>query len=70
MDSRKGYLELLLRLLPHIPSEITLHRLWSTAHPDLLVAPRWQSLTGALSQELHRLMVERGIWQGQQAKSK
>jgi hypothetical protein len=61
-----GYMELLLRLLPHIPAEITLHRLWSTSHPDLLVAPRWQSLTGALSTELHRLMTERGIWQGQE----
>jgi radical SAM protein (TIGR01212 family) len=61
-----GYLELLLHLLPHIPAEITLHRLWSTSHPDLLVAPSWQSLTGALSQELHRLMEERGLWQGQE----
>jgi hypothetical protein len=30
------------------------------------VAPSWQSLTGALSQELHRLMEERGLWQGQE----
>ncbi len=68
--SLAGYLELLLRLLPHIPAAITLHRLWSTAHPDLLVAPRWQRLTGALSKDLHRLMTERGIWQGQQINSK
>jgi len=68
--SRAEYLELLLRLLPHIPAKITLHRLWSTAHPNLLVAPRWQSLTGALSKELQRLMTERDIWQGQQANSK
>ncbi|MBV5317310.1 MAG: TIGR01212 family radical SAM protein [Desulfobulbaceae bacterium] len=62
-----GYLELLLELLPHIPADITIHRLWSTAHPDLLVAPRWQSLTGPLSQQLHRLMEERNLWQGQLA---
>ena len=68
--SREGYLELLRRLLPHIPAEITLHRLWSTSHPDLLVAPRWQSLTGELSKELQRLMTEQDIWQGQQANSK
>ncbi len=68
--SREGYLELLLRLLPHIPAAITLHRLWSTSHPDLLVAPHWQSLTGELSKELQRLMKERDIWQGQQANSK
>jgi radical SAM protein (TIGR01212 family) len=58
------YLELLHRVLPHIPPEVTLHRLWSTAHPDLLVAPRWNCLTGELSKVLHRLMTERGIRQG------
>lgn len=63
--SREEYLALLLRLLPHIPAEITLHRLWSTAHPELLVAPRWQCLTGELSQYLQRMMAERNIWQGQ-----
>lgn len=62
--SREGYLELLLRLLPHIPATITLHRLWSTAHPDLLVAPRWDCHTGELSKELHRMMVERDLRQG------
>lgn len=63
--TRQAYGELLLRLLPHIPATITLHRLWSTAHPDLLVAPRWQCLTGELSTQLQRTMVERGVWQGQ-----
>lgn len=63
--ARQAYCELLLRLLPHIPATITLHRLWSTAHPDLLVAPRWHCLTGELSKQLQRTMVERGVWQGQ-----
>ena len=62
---REPYLELLLRLLPHIPSSITLHRLWSTAHPGLLVAPQWHCLTGELSRQLLRQMELRGIWQGQ-----
>jgi radical SAM protein (TIGR01212 family) len=65
--SLSDYLELLLNLLPHIPAEVTLHRLWSTAHPDLLVAPRWQRITGELSKQLLQHMMERGIWQGQQA---
>jgi radical SAM protein (TIGR01212 family) len=68
--SLEGYLELLLQLLPQIPAEITLHRLWSTAHPDLLVAPRWQCRTDALSRRLYRMMEERGIWQGQRAGAK
>jgi len=63
--SQEQYLELLLRLLPRIPVAITLHRLWSTAHPDLLVAPRWQKISGQLSQHLQRLMAERDIRQGQ-----
>ncbi len=63
----EGYLELLLALLPHIPAAITIHRLWSTAHPDLLVAPCWQRLTGQLSQRLHRLMEEQNLRQGQLA---
>ena len=63
------YMELLLLLLPHIPVEITLHRLWSTSHPDILVAPRWQSISGALSRHLHRLMAERDIRQGQLVKT-
>ncbi len=61
----EAYLELLLRLLPHIPPRITLHRLWSTAHPHLLVAPKWHCLSGELSKKLHRMMEERGLWQGQ-----
>ena len=59
------YLELLLRLLPHISPRIALHRLWSTAHPHLLIAPKWQCLSGELSKKLHRMMVERCLWQGQ-----
>lgn len=63
--TQEAYLELLLRLLPHIPARITLHRLWSTAHPYQLIAPRWHCLTGELSKKLHRMMAERGLWQGQ-----
>ncbi len=63
--SLEEYMELLLQLLPQIPTDITIHRLWSTAHPDLLVAPRWHSLSGQLSQHLHQMMAERDLWQGQ-----
>lgn len=76
MDYRKGqvrvfslaeYLELLTRLLPLIPAHITLHRLWATAHPDALVAPEWNCLSGELSRRLQALMAERGLFQGQAA---
>ena len=59
------YLELLLHLLPHIPWKVCIHRLCSTAHPHLLVAPRWNCLTGELSRRLQELMVKRDIRQGE-----
>jgi len=55
----------LLKALPIIPAEVTIHRLWSTAHPDLLVAPRWNILASRLSGELKEKMAEMGVWQGQ-----
>lgn len=66
----EAYLELLLSLLPHIPAHITLHRLWSTAHPHLLVAPRWHLLTAELSVRLQELMRVRHLWQGQLTEEK
>lgn len=65
--SREGYLDFLLRALPRIPADIAIHRLWATAHPDLLVAPKWQVLAGQLSRELQEKMAAMGIWQGQLA---
>ena len=65
--SRQGYLEFLLRALPLIPAGVTLHRLWATAHPELLLAPKWNCLTADLSALLRQKMAERGIWQGQLA---
>lgn len=60
----EGYLALLLTLLPRIPAHITLHRLWATAHPKLLVAPRWHSHTVDLSAQLLKRMEEQNLWQG------
>ncbi len=65
--SRQEYLRFLLDALPIIPAGVILHRLWATAHPDLLVAPRWNCLAGTLSIELRERMADQGIWQGQLA---
>jgi len=59
------YMELLLTLLPHIPASITIHRLWATSHPALLIAPKWNVLAGELSQSLLAQMQARNITQGQ-----
>ena len=63
--TKEEYLQFLLRALPIIPSEVTIHRLWATAHPDLLLAPKWNCLAGTLSVLLQQKMTEKGIWQGQ-----
>lgn len=62
--TKEQYMELLLSMLPHIPCRVTIHRLWATAHPDILVAPRWNILAGKLSGELLKSMAKRKIWQG------
>ncbi|MGB3211035.1 MAG: TIGR01212 family radical SAM protein [Desulforhopalus sp.] len=67
--SQDAYLELLLKILPIIPAEVTLHRLWATAHPHLLVAPKWNVLATNLSRVLQEKMVEMGIRQGQNCAS-
>ncbi len=62
--SLDAYLQLLLRLLPHIPPQVVVHRLWSTSHPSQLIAPKWNILTGELSGRLRKMMEEQGIRQG------
>ena len=59
------YLRLLLRLLPRIPTQVTLHRLCATTHPHLLVAPRWGRLAADLSGQLQALLVAADLRQGQ-----
>ncbi len=58
------YLDLLCEILPDIPQEIVIHRLWSSSHPDLLVAPCWDMYPHELSSKLHALMLEKGLFQG------
>jgi uncharacterized protein len=65
--SLAGYLNFLLKVLTIIPAEVTIHRLWATAHPDLLVAPKWNILASTLSVALQKKMAASGVWQGQAA---
>lgn len=58
------YLELLLKILPLIPPEVTVHRLWATSHPDLLIAPKWNVLASQLSSTLRDKMAAKGVMQG------
>ncbi len=65
--TRDEYLQFLLCALPMIPAGVTIHRLWATTHPDLLLAPKWNCLAGTLSAQLQKKMQELGKWQGQSA---
>ncbi|WP_161629835.1 TIGR01212 family radical SAM protein [Desulfogranum japonicum] len=62
--SLESFMELLCTLIPHIPPHITIHRLWATAHPRILVAPRWNIRTAELSVTLRTYLQERGLKQG------
>lgn len=63
--SSETYLQFLLKALPLIPKDVIIHRLWTTSHPDLLIAPRWNILAGVLSQRLLAAMEHKDIRQGQ-----
>lgn len=65
--SLEQYIDFLLLALPLIPATVTIHRLWATSHPDLLVAPKWHVLATQLSRKLQERMQERGIRQGMKA---
>ena len=62
--SLEEYMDFLLRIIPLIPEHVTLHRLWSTSHPSLLVAPKWHVLAGELSRILQQRLTEQGLHQG------
>jgi len=63
------YFDFLLKALVIIPSDVTIHRLWSTAHPNLLVAPKWNVLASELTRTLRQKMAELGLRQGQMAEN-
>ena len=62
--SKDDYLTFLTKILPLIPQDTVIHRLWATSHPDMLIAPRWNVLATQLSAELHQKMAAQGIYQG------
>ena len=64
--SEDQYQDFLLRAIPLIPPSIAIHRIWATAHPDLLIAPRWQTLASELSRKLLTRMELLNIYQGQE----
>lgn len=62
--TKKAYIDFLLKLLPQIPPQVIIHRLWAHSHPEILVAPKWNILPGLLSAELYEKMKKAHIYQG------
>jgi len=60
----EDYLTLLAGLLARVPQRVVLHRLWATARPALLLAPRWGQRPAALRRRLTDIMQHRGLAQG------
>lgn len=60
----EGYLDFLQKVLVRVPADVTIHRLWATSHPKLLVAPKWNIHATHLSTRLHREMQEKAMYQG------
>jgi hypothetical protein len=65
--TREDYLRFLAWLLPQIPATVTIHRLFATCHPELLLAPFWGEQAAPLGDSLRRMMDAAGTWQGQRA---
>lgn len=63
------YLQLLASLLTHVEQRVVIHRLWSTAAPDLLVGPRWDLPSSRLNNLLGAIMNEQALYQGKNASS-
>jgi uncharacterized protein len=61
---REAYLELLLAILPRIPENVVLHRLWAVSHPADLLAPKWNYHAATLSADLRQRLAQAGLWQG------
>ena len=65
VPSSDQYLELLSELVPLIPRQTVIHRLWSTCEPRLLHRPRWNLPPHQLYQRLSQLLADRDVEQGQ-----
>ena len=61
---REAYLELLLAILPYIPEDVVVHRLWAVSHPADLLAPKWHCHAATLAAELRHRLAQAGLRQG------
>lgn len=61
---REEYIGLLMELLPHLSSKISVHRLVGNVKDDLLLAPRWRLIKARVAQMVVQRMVVKQKFQG------
>jgi radical SAM protein (TIGR01212 family) len=64
MRTREEYIDLLIRVLERIPSEIAIMRLFSQTPPTLRLAPTWDTNPNRLIHDIRRELELRNTWQG------
>lgn len=62
--AKQDYMELLLEVIPTLPRETVIHRLFGQCSPDTLIAPSWTLHKNELIRELEKLLEKREISQG------
>ncbi len=62
--SREEYVDLLCEILPEIPEDRVIHRLFGQSQKNVLIAPLWTLNKQLNQQSLERAMYSRNLWQG------
>lgn len=65
--SIEEYTDLVIRLLEHVPPQVTIHRISGDAPRPVLIAPEWSWKKRTILNGIHARMRERNTWQGRLA---
>jgi uncharacterized protein len=64
--SFENYLDLLCELIPWLPPQAVIFRLFAEAHPDLLLAPHWHLSKAHIFDQIYQRLHRDGVHQGDQ----
>jgi len=65
----EDYIDFLLKIIPLIPWEVVIHRLWSDAPQRFLIAPVWNMKSYELMDALVARLHQKGVKQGMEAET-
>ena len=63
-ESIDDYIDLVVRMIEHIPPEIVLHRISGDAVRSTLIAPEWSYKKRTILNGIHKKLAEKNTWQG------